>query len=257
VRSGNGASGQVQLGSYGDLLETAELYVRDGNLLDDTTAERLAAILDHLTTIWREKDSGIWELAETQHYTISKLCVWMAFDRALLLVDEGQLPRDRAQGWRDCAREVGEFVENECWSEARGCYVMFPRSRKLDASVLRLCRMSYVDVRGPKFASVVDAVRDELDAGDGLLYRYSGQERQEGAFVACSFWLVEALARSGRVDEARTVMEHAMSHANDVGLFSEEIDPESRELLGNFPQGLSHLSLVAAAAAIANAEQKT
>jgi GH15 family glucan-1,4-alpha-glucosidase len=256
VRRGNSACQQLQLGSYGDLLETAQLYVRDGNLLDDTTAERLAVILDHLTTIWKKKDSGIWELGERQHYTVSKLSVWMAFDRALLLVDAGQLPRDRAQGWRDCAREVGEFVENECWSESRGCYLMFPRSRKLDASVLRLCRMSYIDVRGAKFASVVDAIRDELDAGDGLLYRYSGQERHEGAFVACSFWLVEALARSGRVDEARDVMQRAIAHANDVGLFSEEVDPQTGEFLGNFPQGLSHLALISAASAIRDAESE-
>jgi GH15 family glucan-1,4-alpha-glucosidase len=254
VLRGNAAAGQLQLSCYGDLLETAELYVREGNALDDGTAGRLVRFLDHLAAIWTKKDSGIWELADLQHYTLSKACVWMAFDRALRLVDAGQLPRDRAQPWRECAREVREFIESECWSESRGCYLMFPGSGRLDASILRLSRMNYLDPTAEKFSSVVDTVRAELDAGDGLLYRYSGQQRVEGAFVACSFWLVEALARAGRVDEARQTMHAVVAHANDVGLFAEELDPETGAFLGNFPQGLSHLALINAAAAIREAE---
>jgi GH15 family glucan-1,4-alpha-glucosidase len=254
VRRGNAAAGQLQLGCYGDLLETAELYIRDGNALDDATAGRLADILDHLTTIWSKEDSGIWELPDPRQYTISKLSVWMAFDRARQLVERGQLPRERAQAWGECAKEVRDFVERDCWSESRGCYVMFPGSGKLDASVLRLSRMHFLDVAGERFSAVIDAIRDELDAGGGLLYRYSGQQRVEGAFVACSFWLVEALARAGRVGEARETMEQVVAHANDVGLFAEEIDPESGAFLGNFPQGLSQLALINAAAAIRNAE---
>jgi GH15 family glucan-1,4-alpha-glucosidase len=253
VRRGNAAARQLQLGCYGDLLETAELYVREGNVLDEGTARRLSDILDHLARIWTKKDSGIWELPDEQHYTVSKICAWMAFDRALTLVDSGQLPRDRAARWRECAGEIHEFVERECWSDGRGCYLMFPGSGRLDASVLRLSRMNFVDVLGDKFAAVIDAIRSELDAGGGLLYRYSGQERVEGAFVACSFWLVEALARAGRMDEARRTMEQVVARANDVGLFAEEIDPETGDFLGNFPQGLSHLALVTAAAAIREA----
>jgi GH15 family glucan-1,4-alpha-glucosidase len=256
VRRGNSAERQLQLGSYGDVLETAELYVREGNVFDDATATRIAALLDRLTAVWKKEDSGIWELQETRHYTISKLCAWMALDRGLELVQRGQLPRDRAPRWRDCAKKIADFVERECWSESRGCYVMFPGSRRLDASVLRLSRMSYLDVRGEKFASVVDTIREELDAGDGLVYRYSGQQRIEGAFVACSFWLVEALARAGRLDEARAMMTRLVGHANDVGLFAEEIDPKSGEFLGNFPQGLSHLALVGAAAAIEESDPR-
>lgn len=254
VRRGNGAAGQLQLGCYGDLMETAELYVGDGNALDDATAGRLAEILDHLTTIWTKEDAGIWELPEQRQYTVSKLGVWTAFDRALRLVERGQLPRDRAETWRDCAKEVREFIERECWSEARCSYVMFPGSSKLDASLLRSCRVNFLDVHGERFSSMVDAIRDELDAGDGLLYRYSGQQRIEGAFVACSFWLVEALARAGRVDEARVTMRQVLAHRNDVGLFAEEIDPKTGAFLGNFPQGLSHLALINAAAAIRRAE---
>ena len=253
VRRGNRAAPQLQLGCYGDLLETAELYVREGNALDDGTSARLADILDHLVEIWEKPDSGIWELDDVQHYTDSKICVWMAFDRALRLADAGALSRGRARSWREAANDVHAFVERECWSESRGCYVMFPGSAKLDASILRMCRMNFLDTRGERFSSVIDAIRSELDAGDGLLYRYSGQARVEGAFVACSFWLVEALARAGRVEEARRAMKQVASHANDVGLFAEEIDPETGDFLGNFPQGLSHLALVTAAAAIREA----
>jgi GH15 family glucan-1,4-alpha-glucosidase len=250
VRRGNAATGQLQLCCYGDLLETAELYVGDGNALDDATAGRLASILDHLTTIWTREDSGIWELPEQRHYTVSKLGVWTALDRALRLVDRGQLPRDRAERWRECAKDVRDFIERECWVESRRCYVMFPGSSKLDASILRISRMGFLDLESERFRSVVDAIREELGAGEGLLYRYSGQQRIEGAFVACSFWLVEALARAGRVDEARETMRRVLAYANDVGLFSEEIDPETGAFLGNFPQGLSHLALINAAAAI-------
>jgi len=255
VRRGNAAAGQLQLGCYGDLLETAELYVREGNALDDATADRLADILDHLTTIWKKKDAGIWELPDAEHYTVSKLSVWTAFDRALRFVEEGQLSRDRAEAWRECAKDVREFVEGECWSESRGCFVMFPGSAKLDASVLRVSRMHFLDLAGERFSSLVDAIRDELGAGEGLLYRYSGQQQVEGAFVACSFWLVEALARAGRLQEARKTMTQAVGQANDVGLFAEEIDPKTGAFLGNFPQGLSHLALINAAAAIRAAEE--
>jgi GH15 family glucan-1,4-alpha-glucosidase len=122
--------------------------------------------------------------------------------------------------------------------------------------VLRISRMGFLDVAGERFRSIVDAIREELDAGEGLLYRYSGQQRSEGAFVACSFWLVEALARAGRVDEARETMRRVLAHGNDVGLFAEEIDPETGAFLGNFPQGLSHLALINAAAAIRRAKAR-
>ena len=130
---------------------------------------------------------------------------------------------------------------------------MFPGSEKLDASLLRLSRTTFLDARGERFSAVIDVIRGELDAGGGLLYRYSGQQRSEGAFVACSFWLVEALARAGRISEARETMEQMTGRVNDVGLLAEEIDPETGDFLGNFPQGLSHLALINAAAAIRNA----
>ena len=250
-RYGNAASSQLQLGSWGDLLETADLYVREGNEFDDATGRRLADTIDRLCVIWRDEDSGIWELPDLRHYTISKLACWTAFDRALRLVEEGQLPGDHAQRWREERDAVRDFVETRCFSEARGAYTFYADSQELDASVLRAARMGFAEPAGERMAGTIAAIRQELSAGGPLLYRYSGQERKEGAFLACSFWLVEALARAGRVDEARATMEELLPLANDLGLYSEEIDPETHELLGNFPQGLTHLSLVTAAGAVA------
>jgi GH15 family glucan-1,4-alpha-glucosidase len=256
VRRGNQAAKQRQLGSYGDLLETAELYVENGNAIDDATGERLVHILDELAGLWKHKDAGIWELPRDEHYTISKLAAWTAFDRALSLVDEGQLPLEHANTWRETREEIRDFIESECWSDARRCYTMHSRTTDLDASLLRMCRTAYLDPRGEKFGGMIDAIRDELGAGGPLLYRLSSSANDEGAFLACSFWLVEALARAGRLDDAHETMDATVALANDVGLFSEQIDPRTHEFLGNFPQGLSHLALVNAAAAIREVETR-
>jgi GH15 family glucan-1,4-alpha-glucosidase len=251
VREGNRAAMQLQLGAYGDLLETAELYVREGNAFDEETSGRICELIDELATLWRGEDAGLWELDEQQHYTTSKLGAWTAFERALRLVEEGQLPPKRADEWRLQAKAVRRFILDRCWSNARGSFVMYPGTEKLDAGVLRIVRTNLLDPKGAEVAGTIDAIRTELSAGGPLLYRYSGQQEVEGAFVACSFWLIEALARAGRLDEARATMEAMVALANDVGLFAEEIDPQTNEHVGNFPQGLSHLALVNAAAAIA------
>jgi GH15 family glucan-1,4-alpha-glucosidase len=254
VRRGNAAAKQLQLGCWGDLLETAELYVRDGNALDEVTGQRLGDAVDRLTKVWDEKDAGIWELPDREHYTYSKVAAWMAIDRALRLVDAGDVPDDHVETWRATADEIRAFVERECWSDGRRAYAMHAGSDRLDASVLRISRMNYLETRGERFNSTIDRIRTELSGGGPLLYRYSGQRREEGAFVACSFWLVEALARAGRLDEARETMDELVALANDVGLFAEEIDAHTHDFLGNFPQGLSHLALINAAAAIAEEE---
>jgi GH15 family glucan-1,4-alpha-glucosidase len=256
VRRGNQAAKQLQLGCWGDLLETADLYVRDGNALDGVTGERLADAVDRLTKVWKRTDAGIWELPEKEHYTTSKVGAWVAIDRALRLAEQGELPDDRVDAWRETAAEIRGFVERECWSDNRRAYAMHAGGDRLDASVLRVSRMNFIDARGERFNSTIDRIRTELSGGGPLLYRYSGQRPEEGAFVACSFWLVEALAHAGRLDEARATMDELAGLANDVGLFAEEIDPRTGDFLGNFPQGLSHLALVNAAAAIADEESR-
>jgi GH15 family glucan-1,4-alpha-glucosidase len=251
VRYGNAASTQLQLGSWGDLLETAALYCSEGNVLDADTAEMLAGCIDRVAVLWPDKDSGMWELDEHRHYTSSKIAVWMAFDRALRLAEEGQLPDQHVEQWREQHDRLHAWIEEHCWSEELGAYCGWAGEESLDAGILRAIRMDYPE--RARLHRTVDTIRERLAAGPGLLYRTSEHVGQEGAFVACSFWVVEALARLGQVDEACEAMELVLPYANDLGLFSEEIDPESGELLGNFPQGLSHLALVNAAGAIEDA----
>jgi GH15 family glucan-1,4-alpha-glucosidase len=166
------------------------------------------------------------------------------------LVGQGELPDAHADRWRAERARVVEFVERRCWSDAHGAYVEYAGADSLDAALLRAARMGWARVAPERLDRTIAAIRDGLDAGGGLLYRTTREAPQEGAFVACSFWLVEALARTGHVDESAARFEQLLRYANDVGLFSEQIDPSSGELLGNFPQGLSHLALINAAGAI-------
>jgi GH15 family glucan-1,4-alpha-glucosidase len=255
VRYGNAAKSQLQLGSWGDLVETADLYVGAGNALDEAAGARIASTIDRLCVIWRDEDSGIWELEELRHYTISKLMCWVAFDRGLRLARNGQLPDAHADRWAEEREAVREFVERRCVSDRLGSLTFFAGTDDLDAATLRVARTGFAPPDGELVRATIDAVRRELAAGGPLLYRYKGQDEREGAFLACSFWLAEALARAGRTAEARETLDELLAYASDLGLYSEEVDPQSRELLGNFPQGLSHLGLIAACSAIAEAER--
>jgi GH15 family glucan-1,4-alpha-glucosidase len=246
VRVGNDAADQLQLGGYGALLAATWHYVRDGNVLDERTGRQLAEVVDLLRTIWQNDDSGIWELPETRAYTQSRMAAWEAFDRALDLAAEGQVPEANAESWGEAAAAIRSWVEENCWSEERGAYTMYPGSDALDASCLLASRIGFGEPDGERNLKTIETLRRELGRGP-LLYRYSGMPEEEGAFLPCSFWLVESLARAGRHDEAAGLMEELVALRNDVGLLSEEIDPDSGEFLGNFPQGLSHLSLVNAA----------
>jgi GH15 family glucan-1,4-alpha-glucosidase len=251
VRYGNAASTQLQLGSWGDLLETAALYCSEGNVLDEETGDMLASCVDRVAILWPDEDCGMWELDEHRQYTTSNMAVWMAFDRAIRLAGEGQLPDDHVAQWHEQHDRLHAWIEENCWSDELHAYCGWAGEESLDAGLLRAVRMDYPERE--RLDRTVDAIRERLAAAPGLLYRTSGHVGKEGAFVACSFWLVEALARLGRVDEACETMEQILPYANDLGLFSEEVNPSSGELLGNFPQGLSHLALVNAAGAIQDA----
>lgn len=244
VRSGNAASSQIQLGVFGDLFDTIRRYCAEGHVLDTGTSRRMAALADRCCDEWRRQDSGIWELDDLQHYTISKMGCWVALDRAVFLVDDGQLPPGHRDRWQAEADEIHAWVDEWCWSDAKGSYSFYAGTDELDAAALLAARTGFD--RGERLAGTVAAVQAELAHGP-LVYRYSGVQREEGAFVACSFWLVEALSHLGRNEEAEALMDEILGCANDVGLFSEQIDPATGALLGNTPQGLSHLALINAA----------
>jgi GH15 family glucan-1,4-alpha-glucosidase len=256
VRVGNEAAAQSQLDIYGDLLQTALLYVQAGGRLDRETGRRLAGYADLVCRIWSEPDSGIWEVrSEARHFTHSKMMCWIALDRAVSLAESGHLPAKQIADWRREAQAIGEFVETRCWSDRLASYTRADDGEDLDASLLLGVLLGYRGGDPSRLAGTVDAVQRELGHG-ALLSRYSGEDGlagAEGAFLCCSFWLADALARIGRLDEAGDLMGHLVRLANDVGLYAEEIDPQTDEMLGNTPQALVHLALINAAVSIGKA----
>jgi GH15 family glucan-1,4-alpha-glucosidase len=251
VRDGNDAAGQLQLGAYGDLLHTAWLYVRQGNRLDAGTAQRLAENADVVCELWQNEDSGIWELPDQRHYTSSKMGAWLALTYALDLAGDGRLRgAENEDRWRQERKSIAAFVEDRCWSEDRRSYVQAPDSDALDVSTVLMLAKGYDAAAGEGRArATLEAIRSELQE-DHAVYRYSGMREHEGAFVACSFWTADALARHGAVDDASELFEAALRMTSHVGLLSEEFDPSTGELLGNYPQALSHLALINCAATI-------
>jgi GH15 family glucan-1,4-alpha-glucosidase len=254
VRVGNGAVEQTQLDIYGALFETAWLYSEGHHALDQDTGAVLARIADHVCAIWRQPDSGIWEVRNGPfQFTHSKVMCWVALDRAARLADRGEMPAGGAAQWRREAEAIRAFVDQQCWSHELGSYTRIAGSRDVDASLLVLPLVEWPDAGGGRIGGTIDAVNRLLRHED-IVYRYHAEDGVpggEGCFLNCSFWLVSALAGCGRLAEARALMERLLARANDVGLLSEEIDPVSGALLGNFPQALVHLALIDAAFAIA------
>ena len=244
--AGNGAAAQTQLGNFGDLFDAVFRYTSHGAVLDPPTATMLAGLADRACDIWGEKDAGIWELGDYQHYTISKIGCWVALDRAARLADAGQLSSWHAPRWRYEAQQIRNWVNAHCWSSSKRAYTFYAGTDELDASVLLAARTGFAEPDDPRLADTIDAVLRDLTEGP-LLYRYGAMRGKEGCFVACSFWLMQALTHVGRLAEAARLMDQLVEVSNDVGLLSEEIDSGSGDLLGNFPQALSHLSLITAA----------
>ncbi len=254
VLAGNGAVDQRQLGNYGDLLQAATLYADRGFDFDQDTAARLAGIADYVCEAWVERDSGIWELGTQRHYTSSKMQCWIALDRAVKLAGQDKIPGGNAHRWREAAGHIRDFVEERCWSEKLGAYARSADGEELDAGVLVGVFMDYEPSDRQRFHRTVDRLRERLGAGP-LLYRYTGMSDTEGTFLACAFWMVHALVRLERLDEAQALMDELVGLGNDVGLYSEEMAADSREMLGNFPQALTHLALINAAVTYAEARQ--
>jgi GH15 family glucan-1,4-alpha-glucosidase len=254
VHLGNQAGAQLQLGGWGDLMETMWTYVNCGHLLSPATGERLADMTDLLCAVWRHPDAGLWELGDDADYMTSKLSCWTAFRRTLDLATAGHLPNRHRERWQRAEEEVARFIETRLWSETKRSYVMKAGNDMLDCGVLLAARRGYGDPQGPRMQGTIDAITRELHADGPLFFRYSGMREQENAFLACSFWMVQALALAGRRDDAGQLMDSAVTVANDVGLFSEELEPGTRELRGNLPQALTHLSLLNAATVLARSD---
>jgi GH15 family glucan-1,4-alpha-glucosidase len=259
VRVGNAASEQFQLDVYGEVAAVMFLGAEALGRIEPRFWPRWQAVIEHVEAIWRQPDDGIWEARGPQrHYTYSKIMAWVVFDRAVRIAERFELeaPGDR---WKTIRDEIHREVCERGYDPERRTFTQYYGSNELDASVLNIPLVGFLPGTDERVTGTIDAISRELGR-DGFVSRYSTAETDdglpgdEGQFLACSFWLVSALAMNGRVEEARTLFERLLGLANDLGLLAEEYDVGRRRQVGNFPQAFSHLTLIGAARAISAAE---
>jgi GH15 family glucan-1,4-alpha-glucosidase len=249
VRIGNDASGQFQLDVYGELMDAFHVARKHEVEPEDDAWALQRAVLDFLETRWQEPDNGIWEMrGARRRFTYSRVMAWAAMDRAVKAVERFGLegPVDR---WRALRARIHDEVCERGFDADRNTFVQYYGGSALDGSLLLIPLVGFLPARDSRVAGTVEAIRRDL-VHDGLVHRYNtdrtadGLDRGEGVFLACSYWLADNLAMMGRGKEARELFERLLDLRNDVGLLSEEYDPVSGRLVGNFPQGFSHIALI-------------
>jgi GH15 family glucan-1,4-alpha-glucosidase len=254
VRVGNAAEKQIQMDVYGEIMDLAWQWHRRGRAPDADYWEFLVSLVNQVCTMWRQPDRGMWEIrGEPRHFVLSKAMCWAALDRGIKLSQE--LGREvPLKVWQQAQSEIRRAVEQAGYDSRRGVFTQAFDHPSLDASLLLLPTVGFISYDDDRMRRTTEAIRTELDKG-GFVCRYpegdDGLEGDEGVFLACSFWLVDCLSRQGRMGEARRLFEAAAATANDLRLFSEEYDPSTGQMLGNFPQALTHLSLITAAMSLA------
>ncbi|MEV6150047.1 glycoside hydrolase family 15 protein [Nonomuraea sp. NPDC052129] len=251
VRVGNAAVNQLQLDIYGALLDSIYLYNKWGNPISSDRWEQVCTLIDWLCENWDQPDEGIWETrGGRKDFVYSRLMCWVAIERAMRMAAHRGLPADIPR-WRRARDTIYHQIMKHGWSTSLQAFVQHFDDDVLDASILMMPLAKFVSPTDPKWLSTLDALGSGL-VSDSLVYRYDpeaspdGLEGPEGTFSICSFWYVEALARAGRVDEARLAFEKMLTYANHLGLYAEEIG-HTGEQLGNFPQAITHLALISAA----------
>ncbi|MGA7418960.1 MAG: glycoside hydrolase family 15 protein [Acidimicrobiales bacterium] len=237
------------------MLDAAWLLTQSGHRLYSETWRATRGFADCVAKRWIEPDAGIWEIrGDTAHHVHSKLMGWLALDRALRIADQLGVSARRRQRWQTSRDAIAAEVTRLGFDQRRGTYTRSYGSDDLDAALLVLPLLGLEPPESPRIRGTIEAIRRELGAGGPLLYRYQpgqdGLDGTEGAFVACSFWLVQALARTGQREEASHLFGELLALATPLGLFGEEIDPTTWRHLGNYPQALSHAALVQAALAL-------
>ncbi|KOG33910.1 glycoside hydrolase family 15 protein [Streptomyces resistomycificus] len=257
VRIGNGAVNQLQLDVYGEVMDSLALARRAGLPAKPHMWSMQSTLLDFLTSTWREPDEGLWEVRGGRRpFVHSKVMVWVAADRAVRALEHFPELSGDLEGWRVLRDEVHREVCEKGFDAERNTFTQYYGSRELDAALLLIPRVGFLPPDDPRVIGTIDAVRDEL-GHDGFVRRYGAEESPvdglpggEGVFLACSFWLADALHMTGRAKEARELFERLVGLANDVGLLAEEYDPVAGVQLGNFPQAFSHIGLVNTALAL-------
>ncbi|WP_063737411.1 glycoside hydrolase family 15 protein [Streptomyces sp. RTd22] len=253
VRVGNGAAGQLQLDVYGEVTEALHLAHMTGLARNDYASILQLKLIRYLEEHWDEPDEGIWEVrGPRRHFVHSKVMAWVAVDRTVKLIESGDVdgPLDR---WRDLRDEIHRDVCEKGYDAERNTFTQSYGSKELDASLLLIPQMGFLPPDDKRVIGTIEAIQRELSTSDGFVMRYptagedagvDGLEGDEGAFLACSFWLADDLAMIGRVDEARRLFEKLLALRNDLGLLAEEWDPNLQRQVGNFPQAFSHVPLI-------------
>jgi GH15 family glucan-1,4-alpha-glucosidase len=252
VRVGNEAYKQTQLDIYGELLDAVYLANKYGEAISHEGWKNVTRLVNDLCENWQSKDVGIWEMrGEDQHFLHSRLMCWVALDRALRLSLKRSLPAP-FERWDKQRQAIHDDIWDNFWDADLGHFVQHKGSKNLDASMLLMPLVRFVGASDPKWLKTLDAIEGAL-VRDGMVFRYrndddyhDGLDGEEGAFVACSFWYVECLARAGRIEKAHLEFEQLLRYANPLGLYAEEFDAHGHHL-GNTPQALSHLALISAA----------
>ena len=251
VRIGNGAHSQFQLDIYGEILDSAHLYRKYGGEMDSEYWEFLQRVVNFVINHWQEPDDGIWETRSgRQHFVFSKVMCWVALDRAIKAARALDLPGD-VEHWKTVRAEIRHDILTKGYDAERGVFVQAYGSKLLDSANLMLPLVHFIKASDPRMRSTIQATKRELTSPQGFVYRYKtyddGLAGDEGTFSICTLWLADNLILLGEVQEARDLFEKLCAHTNDLGLLSEQIDAESGELLGNFPQAFSHLAIISTA----------
>ncbi|AZS89008.1 glycoside hydrolase family 15 protein [Streptomyces griseoviridis] len=251
VRIGNAAADQLQLDIYGALIDSIYLYDKWAEPISSGQWDDVCALVDWVCAHWDQPDEGIWETrGGRKNFLYSRLMCWVAIERAVRMANRRGLPADLNR-WSGCRDAVYRRIMSHGWSPTRQAFVQYEGGDVLDASVLMMPMTKFIAPTDPKWLSTLDALTEEL-VSDSLVYRYDpvaspdGLRGAEGTFSICSFWYVEAMVLSGRVDEARLAFEKMLTYANHLGLYAEEIS-RTGEQQGNFPQAFTHLALISAA----------